>query len=112
MAGVRFMRNLLSAIVLCALAPYPVSADEQYTDIIYTSVTMLYWCTHKEMPKNKSDISKVTNIDEPNEQITKEFDEWLGSISWKIDGEVLKIVRGSTTSISNCASVEVIEKKT
>lgn len=100
----------LSAILIFILSLGPVAADEEYTDMIYTSVTLLYWCIYKDVPKNKKEISKVTNIDEPNDKITIEFDEWLRSLSYKIDGKVMTITKGQSTSTSNCDSVEIIKK--
>ena len=100
----------LSAILIIIIFLSPVAADEEYTDMIYTSVTLLYWCIYKDVPKNKKEISKVTCLDEPNKKITIGFDEWLSTLSYKIDGDVMTIIRGNTTSKSNCASVEIIEK--
>ena len=100
----------LSAILIFILSQGPVVANEEYTDMIYTSVTLLYWCIYKDVPRNKKEISKVTNPDKPDNKITIEFDEWLRSLSYKIDGDVMTITNGQTTSTSNCDSVEIIKK--
>ena len=106
-AGVRFMKKL-SATIIFILSLSPAAADEEYTDMIYTSVTLLYWCLYNDVPKNKKEISKVTNLDEPNSKITIGFDEWRKNLSYKINDDVMIITKGNTTSKSNCASVEVI----
>ena len=98
------------AILIFITSLSPSVADEEYTNMIYTSVTLLYWCIYKDTPKNRTDISKVTDLDEPNKNITIGFNEWLSTLSYKIENEVMIITRKNTISKSNCASVQIIEK--
>ena len=99
-------------------------ADDKYTNNIYTSYTLLYWCTYKEVPTSKDDIAKVTNVDYPDEDITIDLDDWLKSLSYEINGDVMTIIKESTvltdrnyqttltsTSSSNCNSIEVINNQ-
>jgi len=102
--------KISTAVSALILSINPVVADEEYTDMVYTSVTLLYWCVYKEVPKNEIDISKVTNLDEPNNKITVGFNKWLKTVSYTIDGDEMIITKGTTTSKSDCASVQMIEK--
>ncbi|MEJ2142842.1 MAG: hypothetical protein P8Y24_10905 [Gammaproteobacteria bacterium] len=72
-----------------------VSADDRFTENIYTSVTLLYWCTYKKVPVNKEDIAKVAEIDFSNPKITIDLDEWLSLLSYEINGDVLTIINES-----------------
>ena len=97
------------AFLIFVLYQPPVVADDKYTNDIYTAVTLLYWCIYREAPKNENDISRVTNIDEPNENITIHFNDWISELSYTVNGDVMKIKNGNTTSTSNCNSVEIVE---
>ena len=106
---VRFMKYTY-IILIFILSQSSVVADDKYTNNIYTSVTLLYWCTYKEVPKNKKDISKVTNIDEPNKNITISFNDWLSELTYRTNDNVMVIANGNRTSTSNCDSIEIIKK--
>ena len=103
------MKYIYTLLILI-LTQSSVYADDEYTDNIYSSVTILYWCLYKDIPKNKSDISKVTDIDEPNKNITMDFDEWLKTLNYKIEDDVMIIKSGNITSKSKCETVEIIKK--
>jgi len=93
-------------IFLCASS---ANADDDYSHMVYTATSFMYWCKFKEIPKNVGDFAKVTDVNDPN--------KWFNTVQFKIDEEKLKVIRifdvienGKTTtkrtsiSTSNCES--------
>ena len=99
-------------------------ADDDYTNNLYTSATLSYWCAYKELPSSKEEIAKVTKIKDHDANITIDFEDWLKTLSYEINGDVLTIIRKSrsmakqnsqvtvtTKSSSNCGLAEILKKK-
>ena len=74
-------------------------ADENYTDTVYTAATILYWCTYKNIPTGKKDISKLSKgylLDiEVDPDLDLDFDIWMDSISYRIDNDELILIKKS-----------------
>lgn len=87
-------KSLLLFLLFLWVTPF-VSAGDFYTHKIYTSVTLLYWCTYKEVPVSKVQIAKVARVDSSNPKYTIDLDKWLSTLSYEINGEVLTIIRES-----------------
>lgn len=72
-----------------------VLADDEYTTNIYTSATLLYWCTYNQVPTSKGDIAKVTTINYADSRLTIDLDDWLELFSYEINGYVMTIIKKS-----------------
>lgn len=72
-------------------------ADDDYTNDMYISVTLLYWCTYKEVPSSKEEIAKVVDIYDSEQDLTMDLDDWLKSLSYEINGDEMTIIEKSKT---------------
>ena len=110
--------------IIFILATSPVLANERYTDNVYTGAVFSYWCTYKEVPTSKIEISRIENGHLLDTDIDKdlelEFDIWLDSVSYRINGNKLTLIKQSkvfasdkfqttltSESSSNCKSLEL-----
>ena len=100
----------LSIFIIFILSLSTVFASELYTNKIYTSVTLLYWCTYKEMPSSKEDIAKIADISGTNSKLKIDFDEWLESVSYEINGDELSIINDSKGITGGTYQSSVISK--
>lgn len=85
----------LNVLLIFLLTTSTVSADDYYTWKVYTSVTLLYWCTYKKMPTSKEDILTVTDIDFTSPKMTQDYYDWLMSLSYEIEDGELSIITES-----------------
>ncbi len=93
-----------------------VSADDDYSHMVYTATSFMYWCKYNEVAKDVNDFAKVTNVIDSNPKLTFTISDWFKTVKFKIDGSNLKVIRKSettengvttnrtTTTTSNCAS--------
>lgn len=107
------MKKLLLPIVSWFVIS-PIFANDTYSNMVYTASSFMYWCEFKEVPESSDDLAKVTNINEPNQQITISPETWFSSVKMNVKGEELQVIRtsenGKSTSTSNCGSFEIKPK--
>ena len=100
----------LNALLIFLLVTTTVSADDYHTRKVYTSVTLLYWCTYKEMPTSKEDILTVTDIDFSSPKLTLDYYDWLMSLSYEIEDGELSIINESKVITDGINNSTVITK--
>lgn len=86
------------------------SANERQTNNLYTSVTLLYWCTYKEMPTGNEDILKISDIFSTESELSIGFDDWINSVSYEIKGNELVIINSSKTISSHKYQTSTISR--
>lgn len=86
------MKRSLILAVLCGLT-VQVSADDDYSHIVYTSTAFMYWCTYNKAPKSIEDFAKVTNVKHNDPRITLGVNDWFKSVQLEIEDNNLKITR-------------------
>ena len=95
---------LLIATICVGIA----NADDDYSDMVYTATSFMYWCKYKEIPKSVNDFAKVTDINDPDPKLTLTPEEWFKAVHFEVEGDNLKIIHKSeeslSTSVSNCES--------
>jgi len=112
---------ILIIVVICASS---ANADDDYSDMVYTATSFMYWCKYKEVPKSVNDFAKVTDVNDPNPKLTLAPDKWFKTVQFKVEGEKLKVIRisemtengvtttkSTSTSTSNCESHKIITKQ-
>lgn len=116
------------SFLLSLLLSMPVSAADRYTDSVYTSATILYWCTYKKIPSSKKDLSKLSKgylLDtEIDPELELDYNIWLDSLSYNIENNELVLIKQSkvvtggnfqstltSESRSNCKSLITTKSK-
>lgn len=110
MHGLQTSMKYLNTLLTLFLITSPVTADDYKTSKLYTSVTLLYWCTYKEMPTSKEDILTVTDIDFSSQEITLDYYDWLMSLSYEIEDGELSIINESKVITDGINNSTVITK--
>jgi hypothetical protein len=77
------------------LLPALTNADDKYTNNFYTSATFLYWCTYKNIPTSKKDITKLVDIGSARKELTINLDDWLSALAYETNGDKLTIINKS-----------------
>ncbi len=88
------MRNLY-ALSLTFLAFSSAKASDDYSNMVYTTAAFNYWCKYSKVPHNVNDFAKVTDVNDPNLNITMTPDDWFNTVQFQKDGGNLHILRKS-----------------
>ena len=56
------------------------SADDAYSNVVFTAVANNYWCVYGKVPRTLEDFAKVTDINDEDPRITLDPTEWLKSV--------------------------------
>ena len=78
------MRNACP-FLLVAVMSFGVVADDDYSDIVFTAVAFMYWCTYHEVPRSVEDFAKVTDMDHADPRITLDPNKWLKSVQFLVE---------------------------
>ena len=103
------MKRLLPFAFCIACSPW-AGADDDYSDIVFTGTTFMYWCTYHEIPKSVDDFAKVTNVKDKDPRITLDPNEWIKSVRFEIDDQNLKIIK--TVEVKNDGRVQTRQTST
>ena len=117
------MKIILSLLIVFLFVSQ-ANADDDYSDMVYTATSFLYWCKYKEVPASLEDFAKVTDINDPNEKLTLDPEVWFGTVVFRVEGDNLKVIRATeaiqngktvttttSTSVSDCESHKIITKQ-
>lgn len=80
------MKKILNALIV-VISISLANGDDDYSDMVYTATSFMYWCKYKEIPKSVTDFAKVTDVNDPNPKLTLTPDEWFKTVKIKVEGK-------------------------